>query len=292
MQELSLVLVRGIGLGSVYSLVAMSLNVTYNSSSILNFAQGDWLVMGALFALLLGAGGMSAIVWISVAIFVGLLVALAMTIQGELTLLPLKSSVAQHSWLVTTLAASAIIESLILIWEGPQVIIVRSIVGNFSFLGVTHSVVYPLFLLLAVAVFFGLKLFQSRTLTGLAMNALRQDLEAARSAGLWVRRLQLFSFALSGLIVGLTGFLGAPILGLAQASGSTIAFGGFVALVIGGMGSQSGALMGGPVLGVLTQLTILVVGSQFQDAVPLVLLVLVLLVKPEGVFAHATARRV
>ena len=292
MEEFAITLVRGIGLGSVFSLVAMSLNVVYNSTDILNFAQGDWVVVGGLLAFLTLQPDGGAIPWLLLIFGMGVAVAIGMATQGWLTLLPLKSSVEQHSWLVTTLAASAVITSLILIFQGPEPIVVGNPFGTFEFLGTRHPWLYPILLVLAVLTFVGLRWFHSRTLVGLTMHALRQDLDAARAAGAPVRRLQLLAFAISGLIVGVTGFVGSPVLSLSQSSGIDFALNGFVVAVVGGLGNQLGALIAGPVLGMLSVLAVFTVGGEFEQAVALLLLIAVLLVKPEGVFGRPAARRV
>lgn len=292
MEELAITLVRGIGMGSVFSLVAMSLNVIYNSTDILNFAQGDWVVVGGLLAFLTLQPEAGAVPWLLLIGAMALATATGMVTQGWLTLLPLKSSVEQHSWLVTTLAASAIITSLILIFQGPEPIVVRSAFGTFGFLGTQHPVLYPILFVLAVVTFLALRWFHSRTLVGLTMTALRQDLDAARAAGAPVRRLQLLAFGISGLIVGATGFVGAPVLSLSQSAGIDFALNGFVVAVVGGLGNQLGALIAGPVLGMLSVLAIFTVGGEFEQAVALAVLIAVLLVRPEGVFGRPAARRV
>lgn len=292
MEELAITLVRGIGEGAVFALVAMSLNVIFNATGILNFAQGDWVVVGGLFAFLYLGSSAGPLEWALLALGIAGAVGVLIVVQGYATLLPLRSSVEQHSWLVTTFAASAIITSLILIFQGPEQLVVRNLFGTFSFLGVRHPFTYPLLLGLAVVVFLALRWFYGHTLVGLAMHALRQDLDAARAAGAPVRRLQLLAFAMSGIIVGATGFVGAPVLGLSQAAGIHFVLNGFIVAVVGGLGNQFGALLAGPLLGMLSVLSIFTVGGEFEQAVSLAVLISILLVKPEGVFGRPAARRV
>src|SRR4051794_7384803 len=103
MEELVIILIRGIGLGSVFSLVAMSFNVVSNASGILNFAQGNLLVVGGLCAYFFLPSDPEPLDW---AIFLpvsAVVVAAFVALQGWVTLLPLRSSVEQHSWLITTM---------------------------------------------------------------------------------------------------------------------------------------------------------------------------------------------
>ena len=292
MQELAITLISGIGQGAVIALVAMSLNVLYNATGILNFAQGDLLVVGGVVSFLMVTAHSLALTVLAIVVAGGALVAAVALVQGTLTLARLRSSVDQHSWLVTTLAASAIIESCILLEEGPSQLVVPNTAGNFAIAGVRLPLLYPLLFAVAVAVFLALRAFHGRTTVGLAMSALRQDLDAARAAGANVRLLQLTAFGISGLIIGVAGCLGGPVLNLSQSSGIGYALNGFAAAVIGGLGNQLGALVAGPVLGVLTEVAIFHLGGQYEQIAPLVLLVIVLLVRPEGVLGQAAARRV
>lgn len=292
MEELGITLVRGIGEGAVYALVAMSMNVIFNASGILNLAQGEFVVLGGLLALLFLPADVGTAMWVGIGLAAAVAVAVMMAVQGYVVLLPLRSSVEQHTWLVTTLATAVIIGSLILLFQGPDPIVVPSPFGTFDLLGVSHPILYAVLAGLAVLTWLGLAAFQRWTLLGLTMSALRQDLEAARAAGAPVRRLQVISFAIAGLIVGATGFFGAPVLGLSQAAGITFALNGFIAAVIGGLGNNLGALIAGPALGMVSVLSIFTVGGEFKQAVALAVLIAVLLARPEGVFGRPAARRV
>jgi branched-chain amino acid transport system permease protein len=292
MQELVITLISGIGQGAIIGLVAMSLNVLYNATGILNFAQGDLLVVGGVVVFITIKTHSAGVVVLALVLAAAALVGLVMAVQGGLTLARLRSSVDQHSWLVTTLAASAIIESLILLEEGPAPLVVPNRAGSFELAGVRQPWLYPILVAVSIAVYLALHAFHSRTTMGLAMSALRQDLDAARAAGANVRLLQLASFGISGLIIGLAGGLAAPVMSLSQSSGISYALSGFAAAVIGGLGNQLGALIAGPVLGVLTEVATYHLGGQYEQIAPLVLLAVVLLVRPQGVLGQAAPRRV
>lgn len=292
MQDTLIVLVHGVGVGAVYALVAMSFNVVFRSSGILNFAQGNMLVLGGMFAFLVlpSAPGMGP--WFVLLPASALLLGALLAAQGYMTLLPLRSSVEQHSWLITTLAVSVIIGAVILIYQGTAQQSVRSAFPAFHLLGTRVPAPYAIATLLALLWFAALRWFHTRMLTGLAMSAIAQDLDAARAAGIRVRRLQVLAFALSGLIVGSAGFVAAPVIAIANDSGIAYALNGFVAAVIGGLGSDLGALIGGLLLGMVSMYAAYTYGGEFQDAVSLALLILVLMVRPEGLFGRPAARRV
>jgi branched-chain amino acid transport system permease protein len=292
MDDLLIIAVRGIGLGSIYALVGLSFNVVFNASGILNFAQGNMLVLGGLFAYLVLPSAPDAAHWFVFLPLAALALAALMAVQGVVTLMPLRSSVEQHSWLITTLAVSVIIGAVLLLYQGAAQQSVRSPFANVSLAGTRVPATYAVTIVLALAWYGALHLFHTRVLTGLAISAIAQDLDAARAAGLRVRRLQIYAFAISGLIVGSAGFAAAPAMAIANDSGLAYVMNGFVAAVVGGLGSNLGALAGGVLVGLLSMYAAFEYGGEFQNAVSLALLVGVLMLRPQGLFGRPAARRV
>jgi branched-chain amino acid transport system permease protein len=288
MDELIIILIRGIGVGAVFSLVAMSFNIVSNATGILNFAQGNLLVLGGLAGYCLLPDEPDSIQWVVALPLAALALALFHTLQGWVTLLPLRSSVEQHSWLITTMAVSVMIGAVILVWQGPFALSVRSPFPNFPLLGTRTPMSYLLAVALAAFWYVALRWFHARTRTGLAMSALAQDLDAARAAGLRVKRLQLLAFAISGLVIGSAGFVAAPVLKISADS----VLSGFIAAVIGGLGSNLGALIGGPIVGVATMFAAFRFGGQFQNAFSLALLIAILMLRPAGLLGRTAGRRV
>ncbi len=292
MQDLLIIAVHGIGVGAIFALVGMSFNVVFNSSGILNFAQGNLLVLGGLFALLTLSDTPTVGQWLLWLPLSGLALAVLVAAQGSVTLLPLRSSVEQHSWLITTLAASVIIGGLLLIYQGSAQPAVHSPFRGFRLMGMRVPAAYSLATLLAVLWYIALHVFHTRMLTGLAMSAIAQDLDAARAAGIRVRRLQILAFAISGLIVGSAGYVAAPVMAIASDSGISYVMNGFVAIVVGGIGNNLGALVGGLLVGLITSYAAYTYGGEFQDVVALVLLIGVLMLRPQGLLGRPAARRV
>jgi branched-chain amino acid transport system permease protein len=230
--------------------------------------------------------------WFVLLPLAALALGLLLAIQGYVTLLPLRSSVEQHSWLITTLAASVIIGAILLIVQGTTQQSVRSPFPSFMIAGTRTPAPYGILIALAIFWWLALRWFLSRTLTGLAISAIAQDLDAARAAGIRVRRLQVLAFAISGLIVGSAGFVAAPVIAIANDSGIAYVLNGFVAAVVGGLGSNLGALIGGALVGIASMYAAFQYGGEFQNAVSLALLVAVLMVRPQGLFGRPAARRV
>jgi branched-chain amino acid transport system permease protein len=292
MEELPIIFVRGLGLGAIFALVAMSYNVVHSSSGILNFAQGNMFVLGGLFAFLFLPAQPSVTAWLVLLPAAAVVLAVLLALQGYVTLLPLRSSIEQHSWLITTLAVSVIIGAIILLAQGTIQQSVRSPFSSFIIAGTRTPAPYAILVGLALFWYLALRWFHSRTLSGLAISAIAQDLDAARAAGIRVRRLQVLAFAISGLIVGSAGFVAAPVIAIANDSGIPYVLNGFVAAVVGGLGSNLGALLGGALVGVAAMYAAFQYGGEFQNAVSLALLVLVLMVRPQGLFGRPAARRV
>ena len=292
MQELTIIGFRGLGLGAIFALVAISLNVIHRSSGILNFAQGGMFIVGGILAVATLPMAADSTLWFIMLPVAAVALAIGMSLQGYVTLLPLRSSVEQHSWLVTTLAASVLISALILIVQGSGQLLARSQFPSVLIAGTRTPAPYLIAIALAAFWYVVLRLFYRRTLTGLAISAVAQDLDAARAAGLRVRRLQILSFAISGAVVGSAGFAAAPVIAIANDSGIAFSTNGFVAAVVGGMGSDTGALVGGALVGIASMYAAFAYGGEFQNLVTLGVLITVLMIKPEGLFGTPAARRV
>lgn len=292
LNELLVLLVRGLGIGAVYALIAMSFTVVYGSSRILNFAQGNFLILGGLIAAVLFGVNPEMWNWTAALPLAALVIAIAMTVQGAITLWPLRSSSEQDSWVITTMAASVIIGAVLHLVRGPFSSVAASPFPSFNAFGTSTPAPYALGLLLAVAWFVFLRWFMSKTLTGLAIGAISQDLEAARAAGLHVRRLQLVAFGISGLVIGSAGFVAAPMFSISAEGGFRFVIDGFAALIIGGLGSLSGALLGGLILGVVGMLATYFFGGEYRSLVVLLLLIAMLTTYPQGLFGFAKARTV
>jgi branched-chain amino acid transport system permease protein len=290
--EFLIILVRGLGVGSLYALIALSFNVIYRASHIINFAQGNMLVLCGLFAAYLYGSDTSLATWLVLVPLAAASMAALLAIQGAVTLLPVKHSATHDSGLITTMAASVIISALMLITQGPAEHAAQSPFRGIAIAGVRAPAPYVWCMISALAWFASLRLFYSKTIVGLAMSALSQDFDAARAAGISVRKLQILAFGISGLIIGTTGYLAAPVIAISPDSGFRYVLNGFIVAVVGGMGNNAGAMMAGPLLGILTMFTAFQIGGEFQLMVSLLVMVIVLIIRPEGIFGRAKARRV
>lgn len=291
LDEILIIIVRGIAIGSIFSTIAMSFNIVHGATGILNFAQGNMLVLGGFVAFFF-ANDAGLAQWLFFLPVAGLLLAAIVAFQGWITLLPLRTSAEQDSWIISTVSVAVIMGAVLLITQGPFAYSVNGVVPSFRLLGVRTPGAYGLAIGCALFWFFALRYFLRHTFTGLAISALRQDMDAARAAGLPVRKLQIISFAISGLIIGTAGFLVAPVISVSSDAGLRYVLNGFVAAVVGGIGSNLGTLIGGPLVGVVGMLTAYKVGGAYQDLASLLLLVVILMFRPQGIFGRASARQV
>lgn len=292
LNEFLFIAIRGICHGAIFSLVAISFNLIVNATTVVNFAQGASFVLAGFVAAAFLHDTPTITTWFAVSLLVMLASALWMVIQGYIILLPLRFSSEQDSWLITTMAISVIIGAIILLTKGPYEQVVKTPFPAFTFAGTRTPAPYLLCVALAVFWYFALRLFMNKTRVGLAMSAIAQDFDAALAAGIRVRPLQLLSFAISGIVIGSAGFVAAPIVPLTPDSHIGFVVSGFIAAVIGGLGNNLGALIGGPILGLISVAANYTVGNEYQSAVALVLLVGVLLFRPEGFLGRTSARRV
>ncbi len=291
LSEIAIIAVRGIAIGSIFAIIAMSFNIVHGATGILNFAQGNMFVLGGFAAFFL-ASQADLGWWLLMLPLTGILVAALVTFQGWITLLPLRSAAEQDSWIISTMAVSIILGAILMSTQGPVAYTVSSVGPSFRVFGVRTPGAYALAIGAMLFWFFALRFFLRKTLLGLAISAISQDLDAARAAGLPVRRLQLIAFAISGLIVGTAGFLVAPVISVSPDAGMRYVLNGFVATVVGGVGSNLGTLIGGPLVGVVSMLTAYKIGGSYQDLASLLVLVVILMVRPQGLFGRTTARRV
>jgi branched-chain amino acid transport system permease protein len=252
------------------------------------------LVLGGMGALLLAQHGMSLPLWLWVAYLLATALALGalLAVQGYVTLIPLGYSDDSHSWLVTTMAVSVIIGSVMLITLGPYSATVDSPLRGALVFNMYIPAPYFFAIALLILWYFVLRWFLGSTLPGLAISALSQDFDAARAAGLKVRRLQVLAFGISGLIVGSAGFAAAPVITIAPEAGLKYVVYGFIACVIGGIGNNTGALVGGPIVGLISAFATFKLGGEFESLVLILVLVAMLLIRPKGIFGATSARRV
>jgi branched-chain amino acid transport system permease protein len=284
------VVVSGLATGSIYALMALSLVIVYNATRTLNFAQGDMLMVSAFI-------GWSAYRGLGVSLAVALALAVvASAVLGfaiERLLVRRAIAAAHGDVLIITLGLSLMLRAAAgLIWSHdefpfPSFFEERPIVvGRVRLAPVSLGIIgVSLALMLALWVLF------TGTRLGRAMRAVAQNHSAARLMGISVERVYSSAWVLAAAVGAVAGVLIAPVVFLSSKMG-LIVISGFTAAVLGGFGSMPGAVLGGMLLGVLENLAPLFLPSGIRYAVPFLLLIAILLVRPAGLLGRVQRRKV
>lgn len=286
--------ITGISVGSVYALIATGLNVTFWTTRTLNFGQGSLMMLCSLgFAFLV-----TSRISVPLAICFCLLVAgLIGVLVERLTVRPaLKRGVGSMGWVVSTLGLGILIQGLAAKFFGSQAVafpeILFSVKDSIRIGGVALSLQYVVVIVITLVVMGALELLVRYTRWGHAVLAVSEDAELARVQGIPVDFIVASSFIASGVLAGLAGLLAAQIGGTVDSSfGFDLVLLGFVAAVLGGMGSSAGALAGGIGLGIVTKLVGGYVSTAAEHGIAFALLMLILTLLPNGFFGRIEVRR-
>ncbi|RSF01308.1 branched-chain amino acid ABC transporter permease [Achromobacter aegrifaciens] len=284
-------LVAGITTGSIYAIVAVGFNVIFKSTDAINFAQGEWVMMGGMVAAACYAVAELPL-WLSCLAAVAL-VALAGGLSERLVIHPLKKPA---PLLVTLLSIGLAIctNSLVMLGLG------KTPMGYPAFSGDTPvplagaQIPPQSFWVMGVALLFmlGTHFFFDRTLLGKTLRATAIDRDAAALVGINVRRSVTVAFVLAALAGGIAGVIIAPLTFTSYDHGTMLGFKGFSAAMLGGLGSLQGALLGGVLLGVIEALGGGLISSQYKDALSFIVLLLVLFYRPQGLLGKAEINKV
>lgn len=283
-------LFMGLQRGSIYALVAMGFNIIYNATGIINFAQGEFAVLGGLMMVTLTmTAGLSVP-------FAFLLAALFVTVIGILmerfTINPVKHPSVLRL-IIITIAVSILLKGAAMVIWGKSSHYMRHFSGDEPIM-VLGAALLPQTLwivgILAVVVV-GYVVFFNHTMAGKCMRACAINRDAARLAGINDRNMVMLSFALSAGIGAVAGIIITPITQMDYTRGVLIALKGFGAAVVGGLGNSGGAVAAGVLLGVVEAVGAGYISSHYMDAIALVILLAVLFLRPAGLFGSAEASR-
>lgn len=284
-------LLTGVTLGSTYALVALGFAIIYNASDVVNLAQGEFVMLGAMSAIALSAGeGLSLPLSILLAVGVTLVVGLLLQ---RFAIAPAKG-ITVVGTIIITIGASIFLRGLALLLWGKDIHALQHFSGETPLrLGGVTLLPQNLWVMGGTALLvLAVHLFFSRTLVGKAILACSCNKTAAQLVGINVGRMLLVAYGLSALLGAMAGVLVAPITYSSYDAGIMLGLKGFAAAVLGGMGNPMGAVAGGLLLGLVESLAAGLISSGYKDAIAFVILLLVLFLRPSGLFGRATAERV
>jgi len=294
MQTLQL-LWAGIAQGMIYALVAFGYNITFATSRILNFSLGNVLMMGGVVGFILYmTRGVPFAAALGGVIAVG---AVGGVLVQKLAVEPSLRKKSQHAWILATLAIGIVLRNGAEVFWSTDDFKMRSPLGDVPLrIGGAGGIgVYPqeiLIILVSLAIVLAVETLKARTLLGKAVQAVSEDKETASLMGIDQTRIILLSFSLSAAIAAVGGLLVAPITLVSATMGTVLGVKAYSASIIGGLESGYGTIAGGLIIGLSESLTARFVSTGYKDIPGFLFLIVLLLVKPAGLFGKQAVRKV
>ena len=275
-------LITGITIGSIYAMVAVGFNIIYNVTEIINFAQGEFVMLGGLIMVSLHvATGLSLIMAFPATV---LLVTMIGVILDRVAISPIRRPTVL-SLIIATIAASILLKGTAMFIWGKDSFDLPAFSGRNPIV-IFGAVIQPQYFWVIgflIIIVIALSIFFDRTIIGKAMNACADNPDAASLVGINVQKMVLLSFALSAAIGAVAGITITPISLMEYDRGAMLAVKGFGAAILGGLGSFPGAIVGGLIMGTIESLGAGLISSGYKDAFALIVLLVVLFFKPSGI---------
>lgn len=280
--------VSGVTNGFVYALIGMGLAVIFKGSRIVNAMQGEFAVVGALITVFAMQGlGLSYPLAIAAGIAAGALSGCAIDVIFVRPMI--RRGASEESFLLLTIGLAFALSASVLYFGGRDSYLLPGFGGQgvIDILDATLPVHAAWLMLAAVAVVLALWFFYTRTLLGLAMTAASSDADGATMTGIDVGRMRLLTFLLGGGIGAIAGVLVTPLISMNYQMGIGLTLKGFAAAILGGLTNPLGSVIGGVALGLLESLAVAGFPSGYRDAVALSMLVVIMIVMPNGILGRA-----
>jgi len=287
------ILIQGLNMGLIYALAALGISLIWNATGLFNFAQGDLLTVGGYVMLSTFAH------WALPYPFAFLLTVAGMGLAGYLLsqgyFYPMFSQGLHPDVIVIgTIALTVLVQNGILLLWGPHAQRFTTPLGD-SPVHVGHVIVMPYYLwniAVVVVLVALLQVFFKKSILGIAMRAVAQRPVTASLMGVRTDRLVALTFLLATGLAAVGGILIAPVIPLIPEMGGLVALKAFAAVLIGGLGSSAGALVGGAIVGVAEVVFATLVVSTYKDVFIFAILIAFLLVRPRGIFSAEISEKV
>ncbi|HZA94967.1 MAG TPA: branched-chain amino acid ABC transporter permease [Burkholderiaceae bacterium] len=281
--------IAGISVGSIYALVALAIVIPFKASGVLNFGQGEMVTGGAYIALVLTTLALPYPVVLALVVLIGAIGGIVI----ERALIRPIIRAPEFTIVIATFAIGLLIKGVISLRFGDSPAALDGPFGTdpLMFAGLRFNPTSLWVFVCMLLVTFAVIAFFKYTRLGKAMRAVSINAEAARLMGIRVDSVWRWAWAISTAIGALAGLLVAPVIGVNPEIG-TLILRGLVAAVIGGFTSVPGAIIGGIAVGLIETFSGVIVGSTFKNLVPFIILMLLLVFRPYGLFGVAEAKRV
>ncbi|WP_075796085.1 branched-chain amino acid ABC transporter permease [Massilia putida] len=296
MEILLQLVVSGIALGMIYAVIAFGYQLTFATSGTLNFGQGEALMLGALVGLsLVGTihGGPYLSYWLMIPIVVVFGALQGMFVEW-IAVRPAIRIKSEFGWIMSTIALAIIFKNVAENIWGKDVLPFPSPLSSepFTVLGANVQPMQVAVVIGALAIMLAVEIFNRKSIYGKAVVATANDRDAAGLMGINTRLVITFSYALSSATAAFAGALIAPLTLTSATMGASLGLKAFAVAIIGGLTSGMGAIVGGIILGIAETATGFYLSTGYKEVPGLVLLLLVLAVKPSGLFGKAAIKKV
>jgi len=280
----------GLSNGAIYALIGFGFAIIYNSTGIINFAQGEFVMIGGMLTVFFLAVFKLPL---AVAIILAIIISTIVGVSFErLAIRPLKNA-SPLSLIIITIGASIFMRGAAMLIWGKDTYALPAFSGNDP-LYIVDATILPQHLWIlgvTVLIIIGSRIFFNYSIAGKAMRACSYNPLAAGLVGINVKNMVMLSFAISSAIGSMAGIIIAPLTMTSYDVGIMLGLKGFCAVIIGGMSSGLGTLMGGLLLGLLESLGAGFISASYKDAIAFIILLLILFIRPEGLFSKKETER-
>ena len=284
-------LISGLGLGSMYGLIALGFHVTYVVSNTVNFSQGSSMMLGAVLGYVFGI----RLGWpMPLAILIALILCALFGLLVERTLVRPFAERGSNAWLMATVAGGIVLDNTVLFTFGKEPRGFPSVLATKP-IDLFGAGVYPLQLVIPLAglgIAVALHIAFNRTRVGKALLAVVQNKDAAQLMGINVRLAIAGSFALSTVLAGLAGMLIAPLYSVHSDMGTLFGIKAFAVAILGGITSAWGVMLAGLVYGLLEAMVTAFFGSTYTQIVVFSVVIVALTLMPNGLLGRAAVNKV
>ncbi len=281
-------IVTGISIGSIYGMVAIGFNIIYNATGIINFAQGEFVMLGGLVMVTL-----TSTLQIPTAIAFFLAVLIVALIGGafeRIAIYPMKNA-SVLTLIIITIGGSIVLKGIAMFIWGKDSYVYPHFSGEAPIMlfgaSILPQTIWILVIMMGMMVI--LTFFFRYTLAGKAMRACSDNRIASALVGINAHWMVFLSFVLSAAIGAIAGIIVTPIIFMDYNRGFMLALKGFGAAVLGGLGNSAGAVLAGFIIGILESLGAGLISSGYKDAIALVVLLVILFVRPSGIMGRREA---
>jgi branched-chain amino acid transport system permease protein len=292
MSEFLQLLISGLSAGSIYALAAVGFTLLWQASQTINFAQGEFVMLPAFFVLAFMTK-LGFPMWLAIGLGIALSVLLLGMIFKKLVVEPMMA----HGTLplvIATIALGLFMKEMVKEFYSPlgqpfPPLFPQDVVHIF---GAAVSIQDIANFAIAIATIVSLQLFLQRTRTGRCMQATAQNPDVAQILGIDIKRMVMYTFLINGALAAVASVLITPIYLAKFSNGEHLGLIAFIAAIVGGFNQIRGALVGGLLIGVIDNLSATYFSAEYRQAVPMVLLIAIILLRPQGIMGTSEGRTV